>query len=245
MLRLRAVKVINKDDLADNFGGLFKKDGYEKARADLESARLARDRRDFEELRTTYERHIREVLQRCLKHTGGDYAEWADVVKSFADAGARQADKKEPELHESLKEPQKKIWRLFYVAARQHDGFRVTKAERDACDACSVDVPSDELLKFEKKWGPPVWLRDLDEQTGARMAKDLEIQEEMRDAMEDKDEKSSWEKMIKVREKMGKGPPVIIPYESKERTQKIISQFSGNDHAMVGPPGEDGWPNED
>jgi len=74
------------------------------------------------------------------------------------------------------------------------------------------------------------------------MAKDLEIQEEMRDAFNDKDEKSAWDKMLKVREKMGKGPPVVIPYESKERTQKIISQFSGNENAMVPPPGEDGWP---
>ena len=108
--------------------------------------------------------------------------------------------------------------------------------ERASCDACRVDVPSDELLKFEKKWGPAAWLRDLDEASGARMAKDLEIQEEMRDALEDKDEKSSWEKMIKVREKMGKGPPVILNCDSEERGQEIVRQFSGNPHAYPGPP---------
>ena len=59
------------------------------------------------------------------------------------------------------------------------------------------------------------------------MAKDLEIHEEMRDAMEDPDEKSQWAKMVKVREKMGKGPPVMLPYESKEKTDKLISSMSG------------------
>ena len=59
------------------------------------------------------------------------------------------------------------------------------------------------------------------------MAKDLEIHEEMRDAMEDPDEKSQWAKMVKVREKMGKGPPVMLPYESKEKTDRLISSMSG------------------
>ena len=97
-----------------------------------------------------------------------------------------------------------------------------------------MDVPTEEMLAFERKHGAAPWLRDLDAGDGseqcARMAKDLEIQEEMRDAIDDENEKSSWDKMVKLREKMGKGPPCVLPYESEERTNKIISQFSGSDH---------------
>ena len=70
---------------------------------------------------------------------------------SFADAGARKASTKDKPLHASLAEPRKRLWKLFYVAARRHTGFRITAAERDSCDACHVDVPSNEILKFEKK----------------------------------------------------------------------------------------------
>ena len=47
------------------------------------------------------------------------------------------------------------------------------------------------------------------------------------DPAEDPDEKSQWAKMVKVREKMGKGPPVMLPYESKEKTDRLISSMSG------------------
>lgn len=133
-VHLRAVKLILRDDLKDNFGALFKKDTYEKARVDLETARLAREKRDFEELRARYAFHIKEVLERCLKHSGGTYEEYADDVAALADAGARQADKKDKPLHESLKPAQKKLWRLFYVNARRfrdaRNAFRITAEER-------------------------------------------------------------------------------------------------------------------
>ena len=223
-VRLKQVQALNKDVLKDSFGGMFKKVGYKKAAAIAEKGRVADDGREFRALRQKYERHIREVLQRCLKHTGGDYDDYAEDVKKLADAGAQQADTKNKDLHESLKPVQKTLWKLFYVAARRHEGFRITPQERESCDACHVDVPSNEMLAFEKKHGPPEWLKNEKDP----MAKDLEIHEEMRDAMEDKDEKSQWEKMMKVREKMGKGPPVMLPYESKEKTDQIIAQVSGN-----------------
>ena len=221
--KLKSIKARTRDDLTDNFGGLFKKEGYGKARSAASRAKRERDRRDFEFTKRKYLTHLTDVLERCLKFTGDAFEDYGLELEQLADAGARKASTKDKPLHASLAEPRKRLWKLFYVAARRHKGFRITAAERDSCDACHVDVPSNEILKFEKKHGPPEWLKYEKDP----MAKDLEIHEEMRDAMEDPDEKSQWAKMVKVREKMGKGPPVMLPYESKEKTDKLISSMSG------------------
>ena len=223
LAKLKEVKALLRDDLKDDFGGLFKKAGYSKGASSAAKARRAREQEEFEALRKRYVRHLTAVLERCCRCTGDAFEDYGAELEQLADAGARKAAEKDKALHDSLREPRKKLWKLFYVAARKHDDFRITKGERESCDACHVEVPSVEMLKFEKKHGTPEYLKKEKDP----MAREMEIHEEMRDAMEETDEKKQWDRMLKVREKMGKGPPVMLPYESKEKTDQIIASMSG------------------
>ena len=215
------VKAARKDALSDSFGGLFKKEGFSRAARTAERTRREGAKRDVGEKRRKYRRHVGDVVARALTFEGGDVADYAQDVEALVEEGVARTDDAAPRSA-SLKPARTRLWRLFFLAARRHERFRGTPEERQSCEACGAELPSEALIAFEKKHGTPAHLKHAPDPLLADMA----LQEEMRDAHDEPDEKVRWALLMKVREKMGKGPPVTIPYESEARTNEIISSLS-------------------